>query len=69
LLTCFKADLAATLIHDFNKLSKLEQSSTLYKMMMEFSGKWWQWKGSTELTLVAVAVGSISCLWGTGNGT
>lgn len=44
LLTCFKVDLSAMLIHNFNKLSKSEQTLTLRKMIMEFSGKWRQWK-------------------------
>jgi hypothetical protein len=48
-------DLTAMLIHDFNKSSKLVQTLTLHKMMMEFSEKWWHWKGSIDLNLVAVA--------------
>lgn len=50
------------LIHDFSKLSKLEQTLTLHKSMMEFSGKWWQSKGGSGSN-------SISCLWGMGNST
>lgn len=52
-------DLAAMLIHDFNEL---EKTLTLYNMMIEFSGKWWQRKGSIDLMLVAVsAIAYLAC--------